>query len=232
MAEINLAAHTGRPTGSRSSGRLRAEGRIPGVVYGHGGDPVPVSVAWKELRQALTTDAGLNALINLEVDGSRELTIVKELQRHPVRRDVIHVDFLRISRDEVITVEVPVVLHGEAEEVEKADGVVEHVLHSLEITAKPGAIPTEIPVDISTLELGHTIRVADLDLPAGVGTEIDPEEPVVTARMSAVSLEVEELEAEAEAEVEAAEAEAGGEGEAAEGEAGDREPGPGADTGE
>ena len=88
MAEITLTAETGRTTGSRPSNRLRAEGKVPGVVYGLGGDPSPSPSTGGELRHALTTEAGLNALINLEVDGDTQLTIVKELQRHPVRRDV------------------------------------------------------------------------------------------------------------------------------------------------
>ncbi|CAN5290563.1 50S ribosomal protein L25 [soil metagenome] len=202
MPDINLAAEVGRPTGSRSSNRLRAEGRIPGVVYGQGGAPVAITVVWRELRHALTTDAGLNALINLQIEGDTELTIVKEMQRHPVRREVTHVDLLRISRDEAIAVDVPIVLLGEAEKVGRVDGVIEHVLHQLTITAKPGAIPSEISVDISAMEVNDTIRVGDLPLPSGVETDVDPEEPVVSARVSTVAQEVEEADA-----VEAAEAE-------------------------
>ena len=113
MAEITLPAATGRTTGTRPSKRLRAEGRVPATVYGLGGDAVSVSVDWRELRGALTTDAGINALINLEIDGhASELTIVKDLQRHPIRRSVLHVDFLRVSRDVAIEVDVPIVLHG------------------------------------------------------------------------------------------------------------------------
>ena len=86
MAEITLPAATGRTTGSAPSRRLRADGRVPATVYGLGSDAVSVSVDWRELRGALTTDAGVNALINLEVDGhASELTIVKDLQRHPIR---------------------------------------------------------------------------------------------------------------------------------------------------
>ncbi len=219
MAEIVLAAETGRAPGSRSSGRLRAAGKIPGVVYGQGGEAVPVLVDWRELRQVLTTDAGFNALINLEVGAEQQLTIVKDVQRHPVRRNVTHVDFLRINRDEAITVEVPVVLVGEADKVAKADGVIEQMLHTLTIRAKPGTIPDELPVDVSALDVNDTIRVGDLSLPAGVETEIDAEEPVVTARMSTVAAEVSDVEAEAEeaaGEPGEGEADAEGEGDGAE----------------
>jgi large subunit ribosomal protein L25 len=159
---------------------LRAEGRVPATVYGLGSDAVSVSVDWRELRGALTTDAGVNALINLEIDGhASELTIVKDLQRHAIRRSVLHVDFLRVSRDVAIEVDVPIVLHSEADEVTRNDGVVDHMLFQLTIRAKPGAIPNEISVDISELSINEAIRVGDLTLPPGVETDADPEEPIV-----------------------------------------------------
>ncbi|MGH9118391.1 MAG: 50S ribosomal protein L25 [Acidimicrobiales bacterium] len=209
MAENTLVAETGRPTGSRASNRLRTEGKVPAVVYGHG-DPVSVAVDWRALRQVLTTDAGLNALINLQVEGETQLTIVKELQRHPVRHDVLHVDFLRVRADEPITVEVPISLTGEAEEVHRADGTVEQVLYQLEITALPGNIPTELTADVTDLVVGDSIRVGDLRLPVGVTTDVEPEEPVVIARVEVVELEEPEEEVEGEAaEGEAAEVEGG-----------------------
>jgi len=221
MAEITLLADTGRPTGSRASGRLRAEGKVPGVVYGLGENPLAVAVVWRDLRHALTGEAGTNALIDLRIDGATgDLVIVKEMQRHPVRRDILHVDFLRVSRDVAISVEVPVVLHGEATEVLSNDGQVDHLLYNLLIAAKPSDIPNEIAVDISGLVIGEAIRVGDLQLPEGVTTDVDPEEAVVTASVAqeADLGEAEEVEGE-EAEGEAAEGEAaaGEGGEAAEG---------------
>lgn len=213
MAEITLHADTGRPTGSRASGRLRAEGKVPGVVYGLGRDPQPVAVIWRDLRHVLTGEAGLNALIDLEIGGQSDLVIVKSMQRHPVRRDVLHVDFLRVSRDQEITVEVPVVLHGEAHQVALHDGQVDHHLFHLAISAKPADIPNEIVVDISELDVGDAIRVGDLQLPNGVTTDVDPDEAIVSA---SVSQDADLGEA-----PEAAEAEAGAEGEAASGDAGD-----------
>src|SRR3954470_7786379 len=114
MAEITLKAETGRPLGSRPSKRIRAEGKVSAVVYGQGSQPVAVTVDWKPLREALITEAGLNALIDLEVAGETQLCIVKDLQRHPIRQTVLHIDFLAISRDVEITVDVPIVLEGEA----------------------------------------------------------------------------------------------------------------------
>jgi large subunit ribosomal protein L25 len=197
--DIVLAAETGRPTGSSASRRLRAAGKIPAVLYGRGADPAPLSVDWRELRAALTTDKGLNALLTLQVGRKKTKAIVKELQRHPVRRDVLHVDFLAVDVDVAITTDVPIVLEGEAIKVLREQGIVDQVLSALVISAKPDAIPGHISVDVSDLEIGHTITVADLVLPADVTTEVDPDETVVTAQVTSLALAEEEPGEEAEA---------------------------------
>jgi large subunit ribosomal protein L25 len=204
MAEITLEAKAGRGVGSRPTGRLRAAGRVPGVIYGHGTAPLPVSVDARDLRHALTTDAGLNQLLELVVDGQRHLTLARELQRHPVRNTVTHVDFLIVRRDEVIATDVPITLVGEAKEVEVERGVINHALSALTVRAVPTAIPNAFEVDISEMTIGDTIRVGDIRLPDGVTTDVDPEEPIVVAAPSAVAAEVAEEEAQAEAEAEAA----------------------------
>lgn len=184
MAEITLTVESGRPIGSRSSGRLRAVGKIPGVVYGHGIDPLPVAVEARALRAALTTEAGLNALLNLQVDGVSHLTLARELQRHPVRHNVTHVDFQIVRRDEVISADVPITLVGDAIELHRADGEVDQQVFSLTVQATPALIPNVIEVDISGLSIGDVVRVGDLDLPRGVETEVDPELAIVTAAAS------------------------------------------------
>ncbi len=204
MAEITLVAETGRTTGSRPSGRLRAEGKIPGVVYGHGSDPTSVSVVWRELRAALSGEAGMNALLSLEVDGETHLAIVKDVQRNPIQHTVSHVDFLLISRDEELSIDVPVVLVGEAVELAREDGIVEHLLFNLTVNAKPNAIPNEISIDISELRLGDSVRVGDLKLPAGVTTDVDAEETVVGTSITRAGIEG-EVEGEGEAEGEGGE---------------------------
>jgi len=205
MADIVLAAQSGRATGSSASRRLRATGKVPAVVYGRGTDPRAVSVEWRELRGALTTDQGVNALLTLDLDGRKTKAIVKELQRHPVRRDVIHVDFLEVDPDKPVDTEVTIVLEGEPEKVTREQGVVEQVLNAIVVTGKPADIPGHIAVDVSDLEIGQTITVAELDLPAGLITDVDPEETVATAKITSLALAEEE------------EGEEGEEGEAAEG---------------
>ena len=131
--DLTLTAETGRTAGSRSSSRLRAEGRVPGVVYGLGRDAVAITLPWPELRRALSTEAGTNALITLDVDGERDLAIVKDLQRHPVRRNVLHIDFLRVDPDALVAIDVPIILVGEARQVENRRGVVDHPLKALTV---------------------------------------------------------------------------------------------------
>ncbi len=199
MAEVALRAEVGRSLGSRGSRRLRAEGKIPAVVYGHGIDPLSVAVERRDLRVALTTDAGMNALIDLDVDGTQHLTIVRDVQRDPIRNRVTHVDFILVNRDEVMTVEVPVEVVGSAEEVRRESGTVDQVLFALSVSATPGNIPNEFVIDISDMVVGDTIRVGDLSIPSGVSTEVDPEEPIAIAQITRATIEAEELDAEAEA---------------------------------
>jgi large subunit ribosomal protein L25 len=122
MPDIKLVAETGRTRGSAPSRRMRHEGHIPAVVYGHGIDATAVTVDGRALRSVLSTSAGLNVVLELDIDGTHHLAMAKDVQRHPVRGTVAHVDFLVVNRDEKVTVDVPIVLVGEATEVNMASG--------------------------------------------------------------------------------------------------------------
>ena len=212
--EVTLTAEAGRTLGSASSRRLRAQGRVPAVVYGHGMDPVAFSIARRDLRAALNTEAGLNALITLQIGGDSHLAIARDIQRDAVRHEVSHVDFIVVNRNEAISIDVPIHLEGEATDVLRESGVVEQVLNALTVNTTPTNIPTGFTIDISGLQLGDTVRVSDIALPSGVTTDVDPDEAVVTAQVSRATIEAEALEAEAaEAAAEAAEEGEGGEGE-------------------
>lgn len=193
--DVTLTAHTGRTAGSRSTNRLRRDGQVPGVVYGLGTDAVAVTIPWPELRRALTTEAGANALVTLEYDGNKDLTIVKDLQRDPVRRDVLHVDFLRVDPNEPVAVEVPIRIIGEAKEVENNRGIAEQSMTSITVMTKPADIPSHFEVDITDLTVGTSITVAELVLPEGVTTDIDPESAIVSGVATRFSAESEEGEA-------------------------------------
>ena len=181
MADIALAAEKRDENGSGAARRLRAAGRIPAVVYGHGDVPVSISVDARSLRTAFSTAAGENVLLNLDVAGESHLAMARELQRHPVRRTIAHVDFQVVRRDEVVTAEVPLNVVGEALQVTRPGGNVEQALFTLHVHAKPADIPAGIEVDITDLELGQSIRVSELVIPRGVTIDIDPETPVIVA---------------------------------------------------
>src|SRR5580704_10093433 len=197
MAEVVLAAEVGRPVGSRAVRRLRREGKIPGVIYGHGTDPLPIAVVGRELRVALNGEAGANQLLSLNTGSATFLTLARDMQRHPVAQTVTHVDFIIVRRDEVIAADVPVILIGEALEVHHGDGLVDQQLFTLAINALPTAIPSAIEADISELIIGGQVRVSDLSLPTGVTTDIDPESAVAIGQPPRVTVEEEAAEGEA-----------------------------------
>ena len=214
MASTVLVANTGRPTGSAASRRMRTEDNIPGVLYGHGMSPVSVAVGRRDLRLALSGAAGLNTVLDLTVDGKVYPAIIKDLQRHPVRRTVSHIDFIQVNLDEAITVSVPLRLEGEATKVANGGGLVDPAVDSIEVVTTPRTIPDEFVVDISSMDMDTVIRLSDIAMPAGVTPTGDPESPVVT--VLTMRAELAEIEA-ADAEVAEEQAEEGEAAEAAEG---------------
>jgi large subunit ribosomal protein L25 len=180
MSETVLVATTGRPTGSAASRRLRAQEIIPAVVYGQGMDPITISVARRDLRLALGGSAGMNTVLNLTVDGKMYPAIIKEIQRHPIRRTVSHVDFIQVNLSEQIIVSVPVRLEGEAKAVLANNGLVDPSVDSIEVSTTPRNIPDEVVIDITDMTMDSLIRLSDIKLPAGVTATGDPEMPVVT----------------------------------------------------
>jgi large subunit ribosomal protein L25 len=213
MEQVTLRGYTGRAHGSRESRRLRREGAVPGVVYGHGLEAVSVAVDRRDLYAALHTEAGLNALINLQVNGDEYLTVAREVQRHPVRGDIIHLDFIRISLDEPIEAEVPVEFLGIPIGVREAKGIVETPHASVMVSALPTAIPSHVTVDITDLRIGDATRVSDLPELPGVAYVSDPGTILVMVALPAAA-QVEAVPAVAEEGEEAVAAAAEGEEEA------------------
>jgi len=194
--DVVLTAESRTDRGSGAAGRLRREGRLPAVVYGLGGESTAVTVATHDLDLILAH--GVNTLITLRLGNDDQLALARQVQRHPVRGDLVHVDFIRVRTDVAISAEVALHLVGEAEGA-KSGGVVDQQLFSLHIQAMPQDIPGSIVVDISALEIGDHLRVSDLNLPSSVTTEIDPEALVVTVAAPRVAV-VEEGEEGAEGE--------------------------------
>ncbi len=183
MAEITLKAETGRQLGSRESRRLRREGKIPGVLYGQGIDSCSVHVDAKELRNALQGEAGINALLSLQVDSKSYTAMAKVIQRHPVKGNVIHVDFQVTDPNKPVIVEVPVTLVGHASQLQMAGGIVDQQLFSATIKARPGSIPHALELDISSLQPGGSLRASDIEVPNDVELENDPDTTVVTGAL-------------------------------------------------
>ncbi|MGH9020060.1 MAG: 50S ribosomal protein L25 [Acidimicrobiales bacterium] len=187
MSQVTLPATTERARGSRNARRLRHSGSIPAVVYGEGVDPLPVAVDAKAFRAAVSGDQGLNSVITLEADGQTYLVLAREIQRHPVRGTVAHIDFQVIDPNKEVTAEIPVHLVGDAVEVRHADWEVDQTMFSLEVRSRPDQIPTHVDVDISQLKAGGAIRVSDLALPAGVEALGDTAASVVTTHPGRVA---------------------------------------------
>ena len=207
MSEYKLTAQRRAESGKGPARRARATGRVPAVLYGHGMDPVHLSVDAREFGHALRTGAGSNVLIELTVGRAKHLALPKEIQRHPVRGSFVHVDFLAVRRGETVQVRVPVHLVGEAPGVREG-GIADQDLHQVTVEAEVTAVPTAIEADVSGLEIGDVLRVADLKAPEGATIIDDVEASVVSIVAPTVEEEPEVEEAEEAAEGEAAEGEA------------------------
>lgn len=212
MDQVSLRAEPRTVAGTRPSKRLRGAGKVPAVLYGRGLDPQSLVVDRRELYAALHTEAGANALINLEVEGTKKpfLTIAREIQRHPVRGEVAHLDFISISLDVKIHAEVGIEFHGVPDSVRTEGALVETIKNSVMVEALPLDIPAHIPLDISAMELGDTLKVGDLAAIDGVEYLDDEDASIVTVIIPRI----------AEAEEPTAVEGEGAEGEAGEGEEG------------
>lgn len=199
MPEVSLRAQTGRSTGSRESRRVRKTGNVPAIVYGKGTEPVSIAVNAHDLHVVLHTEAGANALINLEIeDGATLLTMARVIERHPFRNEYRHIDFVTVSLDEIVTAEVAI--HFEGSPIGVINGGVfspqrTHVV----LEALPTAIPSTIVLDVADVDIGGSLRIADLPVIEGVTYVEDPEAVVMSVTTLAAEV-VEEPEEELEGE--------------------------------
>jgi large subunit ribosomal protein L25 len=175
-----LKTQSGRQAGSASSRRLRQEDHIPAVIYGHGMTPVSITVERRELRAALSGPAGVNTILELEVNGKSYPAIVKDMQRDPVRRTVAHIDFMQINLSEEIVMAVPVHLKGTAKAVVQEGGLVDPTVDRIEVRAAANNIPNEIVIDVTDMTMNDVIRLGDIKLPAGVKAVAEPDLVIVT----------------------------------------------------
>ena len=188
MAENSIQIQVRDGVGKGVARKLRADGRIPGVVYGRTLRPVAVSLDPRVLRRILTrSEAGLNTLLELEGGGALhgKPVLVRDLQRDPVKGEYLHADLLAVDLQQKIQISVPIHVSGKAKGVELG-GILDHSLRELEIACLPTAIPREILVDVSPLDVGDSLHVRDLVLPEGVELRSDADLSVISVVLPAV----------------------------------------------
>ena len=176
--ETTLNLTTRHNSGKGVARKLRRAGRVPGIIYGGGGEPVPVSMEAREALHLFHSISVENTILNLMVDDREaERALVREVQVHPYRTELLHVDFLRVRRGVAIEVHVPVHMTGVPAGV-RDGGILEHVFHDITVKCVPSRIPEAIEVDVSHMEAGDVLRVGDLEMPEGVENLSDPEQAV------------------------------------------------------
>ena len=168
MASASLSAEMRSDTGKGVARKLRAAGRVPGVVYGHGREPQSLSLNARELEKLLGSIAAGSTVVELSLGNATTNTLIREVQRHPFKKQILHVDFQELVAGEKVTVEIPLVFVGVPEGVRLSGALLEQILHSIEVLVDPSNIPNHIDVDVTHLAMGHSLHVRDLQLPEGI----------------------------------------------------------------
>lgn len=189
MASVPFSASPRSATGKGVARKLRAAGQIPAVIYGHAREAEALALNAHELKLLLEKHPYQSTVIALTVGSSTANTLIREIQRHPFKKQVLHVDFQELVAGEKVTVPVPLQFTGTAEGVKNGGGILDQVMHELEITCDPSNIPHHIVVDVTPLTIGHSIHAGELKLPEGVTLETDADATVCVC--SAPKVEVE-----------------------------------------
>jgi len=228
MAEVRIDAELKHLSGTGVARKVRAQGKVPAVIYGRGIETTAIQLNRRELATALNSDAGMNVLLDLQIEGKGTLALTRELQRDPVKGTLLHADFVRVDRTQAVEVEVPIHVVGSSPGVNEG-GVLENPLFTVHVKCLPTEVPEFVAADVSGLAIGDSLRVSDLSSLGSFEILTDPEAVVASVLAPVSQEELEAMESAAaieaaggvEAMVEAAEEEPSDE-EAAEGaEAGD-----------
>lgn len=212
--QIQLSARPRTELGTAAVKKIRARDGVPAVIYGSHQDPQDLEVSRREIEGILAKAIGENLLVDLAIEGAKrsQLALIQDVQHHPVRGDILHVDFHAVQADETVTTEIPIEPTGEADGVKNGGGILEQMVRDLEVECLPKDLPEVITVDISALKIGEAIHVKDLPLPEGVTALNDADLTVFLVAEPTVATESEESTAEPEVIGEKAGAESGGEG--------------------
>jgi len=168
MANASLTAEVRSPGNKKAAKALRREGKVPGVIYGHGREPQPLSIASVELGKLLDQIAPESTIVDVSIGSQTTKALIREIQRHPIKQGILHVDFQEIHAGEKLRLEVPVHLVGTADGVRNQGGVLDQVLRAVEIEVLPADIPERVELDVTALVIGRSLHVYDLSIPNAV----------------------------------------------------------------
>ena len=168
MASASLSGETRADKGKGVARKLRAAGRVPAVVYGHAREPQSLSLNTRDLEKLLSHIAAGSTVVELTLGGATTKTLIREIQRHPFKKQIMHVDFQELVAGEKVIVDLPLVFVGVPEGVRLSGALLEQILHSIEVRVDPAKSPNHIDVDVTHLAMGHSLHVRDLVLPEGL----------------------------------------------------------------
>lgn len=168
MATAQLSATSRSSSGKGAARKTRSSGQVPGVIYGSAREPQHLALNTRDLEKLLERISYENTVVELAVEGRTAKTLIREIQRHPFRKQILHIDFQELVAGELVEVNIPLVLVGTPEGVRTGGGIMDQVLRDLQIECDPSAMPNHIDVDVSNLAIGHSIHVRDLKLPEGI----------------------------------------------------------------
>src|SRR4051812_15194832 len=178
MATVSFNATAREAAGKGAARQLRIRGQVPAVIYGHGREPLSLSLNARDLDKMLGHIQAESTVIDITVDGQIAKTLIKEIQRHPTKRQILHVDFQALVAGEKVVVSIPIVLVGTAEGVKLEGGVLDQTLRELEIEVDPSSIPDHVELDVTNMVIGDSLHVSDIKVPEGVEIQDDPETSV------------------------------------------------------
>ncbi len=189
MSTASLSASVRTETGKGAARKLRQAGSIPAVIYGHGREAQSLTINARDTDKLLKSIAVSSTVIELSIDGKNARTLIREVQRHPFKRTITHIDFQELVAGETVSVQIPIVYVGVPEGVRLEGGLLDQIMHQLHVEVDPSAIPNHIDVDISALKIGNALHVSDLVLPTGVKVLDDPESTVCIVQVPKVVVE-------------------------------------------
>ena len=189
MATIPFSATKRGTTGKGVARKLRAAGQVPAVIYGHARQPQPLALDHHALQLLLEKHPYQSTVIALDIDGTTSNTLIREIQRHPFKRQIVHVDFQELVAGEQVTVRVPIHFAGTPEGVRLGGGLLDQILHELEVSCDPTNIPGHLTLDVTALGIGQSIHAGEVPLPAGVTLHSTPDATVCVCAAPRVEAE-------------------------------------------